>query len=38
MGFMYFLEIYLKLNLSILDLYLKKLLESVFSLLYGRGR
>ncbi len=24
MGFMYFLEIYLKLNLSILDLYLKK--------------
>ncbi len=46
MGFMYFSEIYLKLHLSILDLYLDNskyiwailvLLESVFSLLYGRG-
>ncbi len=46
MGFMYFSEIYLKWRLSKLELYLEKveiylsytvLLESVFSLLYGRG-
>ncbi len=30
MGFMYFLDIYLKLNLSILDLYLKK--SNIFEL------
>ncbi len=40
---MYFSEIYLKLHLSTLDLYLEKvwiyvLLESVLSLLYSRGR
>ncbi len=46
-GFMYFSEIYLKWHLSIIDFYLKKskyiwailvLRESVFSLLYDRGR
>ncbi len=46
MSFMYFSEIYLKWNLSTLDILRKKskyiwatlvLLESVFSLLYGRG-